>query len=454
MSARVVVHAGRILDEAPLGWGQLRIFVLCSFVGLLDGVDTQSIGIAARPMAADLSIAIANFGPLFAATLLGAAIGAVAIGALADRFGRKRLMIVATVMFGCFTLLTARAPSMATLLPCRFAAGVGLGGAVPCFLSLGTEYAPLRWRQAVTAALWTGFPLGGMLGALLDTRLLVSYSWRSLFYVGGAVPLILAACLALWVPESVRYLVGKGMHQRVSVILGTLRPRLTLPFDARFTMEAEYASAVGLRALFEGAMGRATTLLWIGCALLFGTLAMLVLWTPSLLGQVGLSVPQTAAVIAFYNLGGLLGTGASALLVKRFGTGALVPALVLGGLSSGFLGAVRGFSEPAWLLTLAGLFLGASAGTAISWAGSLYPAQVRSAGIGGAMGAGRLGQFAGPLAVGVLVGMHWPVKAIFAAIAVAPMLAAIAMACVGFNVRHLKIRGATYRQRESTLSAP
>jgi AAHS family 4-hydroxybenzoate transporter-like MFS transporter len=381
--------------------------------------DTQSIGIAARPMATDLSIALADFGLLFAATLLGAALGAVAIGALADRFGRKRLMIVATVMFGCFTLLTARAPSMVTLLPCRFVAGVGLGGAVPCFLSLGTEYAPLRWRQAVTAALWTGFPLGGMLGALLDTRLLASYSWRSLFYVGGAVPLILAACLALWVPESLRYLVGKGMQARVSAILRALGPRSTLPFDARFTLELEYASAVGLRVLFEGVMGRATTLLWIGCALMFGTLAMLVLWTPSLLAQVGLSVPQTAAVIAFYNLGGLLGTGASALLVKRFGTGVLVPALLLGGLSSGFLGEVRGFSGPAWLLTLAG---------------SLYPAQARSAGIGGAMGAGRLGQFAGPLLVGGLVGMHWPVKAIFAAIAAVPMLAAIAMACVGSGV--------------------
>ncbi len=422
-----VIDAGRLVDEMPLRGAHLRIFALCAMVGLLDGMDSQTIGIVARPMAAELAIPIAQFGPVFSSMTLGAALGAIWLGSVADRIGRKRMLIATTALFAVFTLLTAHVTTLTTLVLCRLAVGLGLGGAVPCFLSLGSEYAPLRWRQLTTSALWVGFPLGGIVGAFAVRYLLGFYSWRSIFYFGGLVPLVLVAALILFAPESLDYLVAKGASQRIRRLLQSLQPGLLIPHHARFQLRQKGHQTSGLSALFGNGRWRATALLWIGFAFLFGTLSMLNLWSPTLLGQRGMSIADTATAIAFWNLGGVVGTSLSGPLVKLWGPRVLPVLLLLGSISAALLGGVQGFAMPALLLMLACMFLGASAGAAIALAGALYQGAARATGIGWAMGIGRVGQVVGPLAVGRLLGLQWPLAIIFLAIAVAPIVAAAAM---------------------------
>jgi MFS transporter, AAHS family, 4-hydroxybenzoate transporter len=423
------IDAGRIIDEMPWSAAHTRIVALCGAVGFLDGMDSQTIGIVARPMAADLAIPIAGFGPVFSAMTFGAALGAIALGSLADRFGRKRMMVATTVIFALFTFLTAQASSLTTLIWCRFAVGLGLGGAVPCFISLGSEYVPLRWRQLTTSALWIGFPLGGILGAFAVRYLLEIHTWRSVFYFGGLVPLLLAVVLLLFVPESLQFLIAQGIPgSRIIRILRSLQPALSITEDARFRYQSKIKGTSGMAALFGGGRWRVTALLWVGFAFLFGTLSMLNLWSPTLLGQRGMSVADTATAIALWNVGGVIGTTLSGPLVKLWGHVVLPVFLILGAISAALLGHASGFALPALLLLFACLFLGASAGAAISLAGSLYESSARATGIGWAMGIGRLGQAAGPLAVGGLVALQWPLAIIFLAIAVAPVVAAVAMA--------------------------
>ena len=159
-----VINVNRLIDDGPVRPFQVFAISLCALVAFLDGADTQSIAVAAPIIADNLKLTRAALGPLFSAALLGAAIGALTFGPLGDRFGRKRMLVLATIIFGIFTLATALATSYESLLAIRFAAGIGLGGATPCFLALASEFSPGRRRAMVASLIWAAFPLGGSIG--------------------------------------------------------------------------------------------------------------------------------------------------------------------------------------------------------------------------------------------------------------------------------------------------
>ena len=169
-SVNPAVNITDLIDSNPIRGFQIGIFVLCALVALLDGVDTQSIGVAAPFIAENLGIPVTSFGPIFSSALLGAMLGALTFGPLADRFGRKVMLIIATLVFAIFTLATPFSDSVGTLMACRLLAGIGLGGATPCFIALTSEYTPVSKRAMVVTAQWAAFPLGGMLGGLLKDR--------------------------------------------------------------------------------------------------------------------------------------------------------------------------------------------------------------------------------------------------------------------------------------------
>src|SRR6185437_13957031 len=174
----------------------------CALVSALDGIDTQSIGVAAPFIAEELGVKLAHFGPIFSSALVGATVGAASFGPLADRFGRKTLLIVAVLLIGGFTILTVFANSVPMLMAIRVLAGLGLGGATPCFIALTSEYTPARLRAALVTLMWSAFPLGGLLGGLLNWYLIPHAGWRAIFYIGGVAPLVLAVVLCLYLPES------------------------------------------------------------------------------------------------------------------------------------------------------------------------------------------------------------------------------------------------------------
>jgi len=189
---------------------QLGVFFLCGMVVVLDGIDTQVVGIGAPLIAKELAIAPALFGWLFSAGTIGAAIGALICGVLADRIGRKRVLILATTIFGLATLATGLAGNFTQLLVWRFVTGLGLGGAVPCFVALTSEYAPARWRPRIVSLLWASFPLGASVGAFINSYIVAYLGWRPLFFLWGATPLAVALILLAALPESVRFLVARG----------------------------------------------------------------------------------------------------------------------------------------------------------------------------------------------------------------------------------------------------
>src|SRR6202007_2218219 len=184
----------------PIGRTQWIGIGLCALVALLDGLGLESIGLAAPAMIPALPIAPQGLGFVFSAALAGLALGAFLLGPLADRIGRKRVLVGATFCFGVFTLVTAYAGDLPELLTCRFLTGLGLGGAMPSFISLASEYVPKARRATVVSLLWAGFPLGGVVGGVFGSRIIPAYGWQSLFLIGGVLPILLSMILAAVLP--------------------------------------------------------------------------------------------------------------------------------------------------------------------------------------------------------------------------------------------------------------
>jgi MFS transporter, AAHS family, 4-hydroxybenzoate transporter len=429
--AERILDVVALIETRPIGPAQWTVIGLCAFVAMLDGLDLQSIGLAAPAMGAQLHIAPQAFGMVFSAALAGLALGAFLLGPVADRVGRKRVLVAATFCFGVFTLATAYAGNLPELLTCRFLTGFGLGGAMPSFISLGSEYVPKPRRTAVVSLLWAGFPLGGVIGGLLGSRIIPAYGWQSIFLVGGVLPILLSMILALALPESVSFLVATGKSRdRIGRTLRRIFPDVTTTGETQFELVRESAPRATVLELFGSSRAAGTLLLWASFFFAFMILVTNSSWSPILLRRVGIAAEQSALALALFNLGSLFGSAAAGMLLNRFGIlRVLPPTLALGA----FAYAMVGWSAPSFGTVMMaegmfGLLLGCASSGLIALSAIYYPVAIRSTGVGWATGMGRLGSFVGPLAVGQMVGAHWDVPTIFAALGGSVLIGAVASA--------------------------
>jgi MFS transporter, AAHS family, 4-hydroxybenzoate transporter len=421
------VNVTRLIDNGPLTGFQIATILGCALVNLFDGIDTQSIGVAAPFIADGLGIKLANFGPIFSSALVGATIGAATFGQLADRFGRKTLLLVAAAIIGVFTILTALATSVPMLVAFRILAGLGLGGATPCVISLTAEYAPARLRATLVTLMWSSFPLGGMIGGLMNTYLLVHVGWRAIFFIGGVLPLVLVVVLLVYLPESIKFLVTRrNDNDAVRRIVARFRVR-DLAAGSKFVIEEERLDGGTIRHLFTEGRTLGTLFLWVPFFMGFGVLTVVTLWTPTLLKLNGIPPAATAFVIAFNGLGAFIGQSTAGHLMQRFGIMAvLFPAFLAGTAATVLLG--YGASSVALAATgigLVGLFLGLGTAGAIALSALIYPTPIRSTGVGAGMAMGRFGQIVGPLIAGALLGAGWSADRIMMVIACGGIIGAI-----------------------------
>ena len=436
--AERVLDVGALIETRPVGPAQWTVIGLCAFVAMLDGLDLQSIGLAAPAMGAQLHIGPQAFGVVFSAALAGLALGAFLLGPLADRIGRKRVLVGATLCFGVFTLMTANAGDLPTLLAFRFLTGLGLGGAMPSFISLASEYVPKARRAAIVSLLWAGFPLGGVVGGLLGSRIIPAYGWQSVFIVGGVLPIALSLILALALPESASFLVAAG---RPADLIGrTLRrifPDVAISGDTRFEFVRDSAARASVLELFRSGRAAGTLLLWVSFFFAFMILVTNSAWSPILLRRVGIAPEQSALALALFNFGSLFGSAAAGALLNRFGALRVLPStLTLGALAYAAIGWAAPSLDAVMIAEgLFGLLLGCGSSGLIALSAITYPVAIRSTGVGWATGVGRLGSVTGPLVVGQLAGAQWEVPAIFLAAGGSVLIGAAASALIGLIPR-------------------
>lgn len=372
---------------------------LCFLVALLEGLDLQATGIAAPQMAKAFALTPAMLGWVFSAGLLGLLPGAFVGGWLADRLGRRAILIVAVLLFGGFSLGTAHAESYNTLLIARLMTGLGLGAALPILIALASEAAPDHLRSTAVSLTYCGVPLGGALASVIGMAG-VGESWRTVFYVGGIAPIVIALVLMVWLKESQAFRAQNGAK----------------------------AGSDGLVAqLFGPEQVTRTLLLWVACFFTLTVLYMLLNWLPSLLMGQGFSRPQAGAVQILFNLGGAAGSFLTGRMMDRGFAGRAVLIAYVGMLASL---AGLGFSNSFVLMLLAGFTAGycAIGGQLVLYAlaPTLYPTQVRATGVGASVAVGRLGSIAGPLAAGQILAAGVGASGLLVAVSPGLVIAALA----------------------------
>ncbi|MGO4338705.1 MFS transporter [Labrys sp. KB_33_2] len=399
------LNVSRLIDERPISGLQIAVIGLCGLINFFDGMDTQSIGVAAPFIAKSLGLTIPQLGPVFSAGLLGAALGAIGFGAIADRVGRKRLLLIAAVLIGVFTLLTAFAQSFSSLMLCRFLAGIGLGGATPCFIALTAEYTPERHRATCVTLMWSSFPLGAMAGAFINSRLIEHFGWQMIFYIGGMLPLAIAVILAIWLPESLKFLIARRNDTAAARRILRRMGLATVTDSTVLTADGDKTERASFGSVFRGGRALGTLLLWGPFFTGMGVLTLTVLWTPSLMGMNGISPADGAFVVAFNGLGAFFGQAIAGRCIQRFGIiPTMVPAFILGAAATVGLGySVASVPSAALCIGLVGLFLGIGTAGAIAMAAEVYPTAIRATGVGLSMAVGRFGQVCAPYFVGQML---------------------------------------------------
>lgn len=369
--------------------------VLCFMVALIEGFDLQAAGIAAPHIAMAFGLTPVQLGWLFSVGLLGLLPGALVGGWLADRLGRKAVLIAAVLLFGGFSLLTAHAGSYATLLLARLATGLGLGAALPILIALSSEVADAQLKGIAVSLTYCGVPLGGAMAALTGV-LGVGGDWRLIFYLGGVAPILVAGLLALLLRESpvVRQTGAAGPESAIS-------------------------------GLFAQGRATATLLIWLSSFFTLAVLYMLLNWLPSLLVALGYDRVQAGYVQILFNIGGAAGSVLTGWLLDRGRPVLLVLGTYLGMLV--FLAAL-GLVQRFDLLLLAGAGAGFCAIGAqlllYALAPGLYPARIRATGVGATVAAGRLGSMAGPLVAGQVLALGLGGSAVLLAAAPGLLLSA------------------------------
>jgi MFS transporter, AAHS family, 4-hydroxybenzoate transporter len=443
------------IDRQPIGGFQIRLLLICAAVLFLDGFDTQAIGYVAPALAKEWSLSKAALGPVFSAGLFGLMIGALVFGPLADRVGRKKIIIFSTAAFGLGAFATAFAQDVNTLLAIRFLTGLGLGGAMPNAVALTAEYNPQRRRATMVMIMFCGFSVGAALGGLLAADLIPRLGWRSVFIVGGIAPLLLVPLLGWGLPESVRFLATAGHAQeRVAQLLKRLSPNTTFAPGARFIVHEPHLAGIPVVHLFREGRTAVTLLLWVVFFMSLLDIYFLANWLPTVLNDLGASVSEAAVIGSLLQVGGVVGTFALGSVIDRFSFRAL--ALVY--FAAVFaVGAIGQLGHSAVLISIAifvaGFCVVGGQIAANALAAGYYPTSVRASGVGWALGIGRVGSIVGPLVGGALLAAKWSTSAVFMAAAGAALCAALASVLLSRLVRG----GATAGQASSidaTLKEP
>lgn len=429
MQAKNALSVQQFIDQQPFSALQKRLLALCFLVVAIDGFDTASIGFIAPALRGEWHLSAAALAPLFGAGLFGLMAGALLLGPLADRHGRKPILILSVAFFGLTSLLSSFATDMTTLLVLRFLTGLGLGGAMPTTITLTSEYCPQARRASLVTLMFCGFTIGSALGGLVAAQLLATVGWRGILLIGGVLPLLLVPALLFLLPESLRWLVLRGrdggaIAARIAGGAGAVPP---------LTVSDVKLPGSPVSQLFRPGLIGGTLLLWTTFFMSLLIIYLLSSWLPTILNAAGHSLSQASFISSAFQIGGTAGAillgrwmdrfrphrvlalayGAAALCIAAVGVATdNVPLLVLAVFGVGF--------------GVSGSQVGANA-----LAAAFYPTTSRATGVSWASAIGRSGSVLGSMVGGALLAAELSNQTIFLLLAVPALLAAVALLAMG-----------------------
>jgi MFS transporter, AAHS family, benzoate transport protein len=440
------IHLIDVIDNSRIRSFHIWLIVWLFLVITFDGYDVVIYGASVPLLIQEWGISDVTAGAIGSYTVIGTAIGAVLFGMLADKMGRKKIILLTTFLFGFFTLLSGFAPNQILFTISRIIAGIGLGGVMPNVIALATEIFPKRIRTAIVAAIFCGYSVGAIAAALTSRALLPMVGWEAIYWIGG-VPLLFLPFLMKGVPESIGFLLDKGREEEARKVLLLIDPNIGNDGAVELVKpESKVQDSLPIVKLFEEKRAFSTVMFWISCFSAFVLIYSMNTWLPRLMMKAGYDLSSSLAFTAVMQMGAIIGTVVFGPLVNKWGfKKVLVPLFFCGAIALSLIGFTNSMLVAFALIAIIGAASVGVQNIANAFVSQYYPEIMRSTALGSTMAFGRIGGIVAPTFVGILLSFNLLPQYNFAAIASAAVLGGLAMLLVQekYAVYHKEQIGST-----------
>lgn len=429
MESPAKVNVTELIAQSRFGSFQLGLCILCGICLFMDGYDVQAMGYVAPVILKEWHVGSAQFGGVFGAGLFGILVGSLLFSMLADKIGRRPVLLAVTVCFSILTFFTAKAADVQQMIVIRFLAGTFLGAIMPNAVALIGEYSPRKVRVAIMMIVGNGFTMGAAFGGFIARWFLDHAGWRWVFYFGAAVPLVIACVMFFALPESIEFLVlNRKRLDLVARWLQKIDPHAPQDTGAYYVAEKKRRGVPWIHLFREG-RATGTVLIWVVNFMNLLNLYFLASWLPTVANQAGYGIGTSVLVGTMEQIAGMIGGFTLGFFETRFGfVKVLTTCFAVACVNIALIGQ-PGLSLTALFIVVFFAGYGVAGGqTAINaLSATYYPTDLRSTGIGAGLGVGRIGAIIGPVVGGILMGRHLPSQQLFLVAAVPALISAVVM---------------------------
>ncbi|RLL46896.1 MFS transporter [Oceanobacillus piezotolerans] len=422
-----VTNAEELIEKTKLAKFHWMLLFWGALLMLFDGFDLTIYGAVVPTLMEEWGISAVQAGRYGSYALFGMMFGALIFGTLADKLGRKKIILICVTIFSLFMLLAGLAPSPEIFGLFRFITGLGLGGMMPNVIGLISEYSPQGMRSRMIATIMAGYSIGGVIAAFLSMLLISNFGWESVFFF-GALPLLFIPFLAKLLPDSVGTLISKNDHKGVQKILVKVNPAYRPSDNESFVLNKPKETSSPVKNLFTEKRGFLTIMIWLTYFMSLLMIYGLNTWLPKLMNEAGFPLGSSLSFLLALNAGATIGAILMGWVADRWGVGkSLILFFLIATLSITSLGFSTNMIVLYVMVAIAGAATVGTQNLTHSYTSQFYPITMRSTALGWALGVGRIGGILGPAIGGILLASNLTLQLNFFIFAIPGIFAAFAV---------------------------
>ncbi len=426
----VPLRTNKWLEESKFNSFHLTVFTMCLLLMTMDGYDLFVYGAAVPLLMNSFSMTAAQAGFIGSAASFGTMAGALVLGPLADKFGRRTMIVATTLLCASSMFFSGLSTSVAVFGFWRFMFGVGNGGMVPNIVALVSEWVPGRNRSMLIAGISSGIQFGGMFGALMGIWAFPHFGWRGVFLFAG-LPILLAPMCSKWLPEATTHLARFNRLDQLKKFMSKSRPGERIPELAELEIDTGKTEKVPISEVFKRGRAFSTVMLWIVYGVNLFTIYGFTIWLPKLMVNHGFTLASGLFFMVMLSVSSIAGSFIAGRIADRIGPRNLLPILYMMAFSAiAFMGFTSNYALLMLLVSLAGIGFNGAQNVINGYIPSYYPPSMRSTAMAYNFGFGRLGSIIGPTAIGLLMSMHFSYEATLVALAMPSILSTVGILLV------------------------